>query len=69
MSQLAIFILQLQLSRRLFIQYGLTRKHIQKVAVKRNEELRTLWEADMAEYTDPDVFVAMRGAVEYTLAT
>lgn len=44
---------------RLLIRYGLTRKHIQKVAMERNEELRTLWEADMAEYTDPDIFVAL----------
>jgi len=43
----------------LLIWYGLTRKHIQKVTMERNEELRTLWEADMAEYTDLDVFVAL----------
>jgi len=44
---------------RLLIRYGLTRKHIQKVAAERNEELRAIWEADMAQYTDPDVFVAL----------
>jgi transposase len=44
---------------RLLIQYGLTRKHIQKAAAERDEELRTIWEADMAQYTDPDVFVAL----------
>jgi len=44
---------------RLLSQYSLTRKHIQKAASERNEELRTLWEAEMAEYTDPDVFVAL----------
>jgi len=44
---------------RLLIQYGLTRKHIQKAAAERDEDLRTIWEADMAQYTDPDVFVAL----------
>jgi len=44
---------------RLLIQYGLTRKHTQKAAAERDEELRTIWEADMARYTDPGVFVAL----------
>jgi len=44
---------------RLLVQYGLTRKKIQKSAAERDEELRTIWEADMAQYTDPDVFVAL----------
>jgi len=43
----------------LLIQNGLTWKHIQKAAAERDEELRTIWEADMAQYTDPDVFVAL----------
>lgn len=44
---------------RLLIQFGLTRKHIRKAAAERDEELRTIWEADMAQYSDPDVFVAL----------
>ena len=44
---------------RLLIQSGLTRKKVQKSAAERDEELRTIWEADMAQYTDPDVFVAL----------
>jgi transposase len=35
----------------------LSRKRISKAAAERDEELHTLWEAQMAEYTDPDVFV------------
>ena len=67
--QLNIYLAIATLSRRLSIQCGLTREHIQKVAIERNEKLRTLWEANMAEYMDPDVFAAMRGAVECILAT
>ena len=37
----------------------LTRKQITKAAYERDEELRTLWEAMMAEYNDPEVFVAL----------
>lgn len=44
---------------RLLRNYALTRKHTQNAASERNEELRTLWEAEMAEYTDPNVFVAL----------
>ena len=43
----------------LLTQYGLTRKHVQKVTLECNKDLRTLWEANMAEYTDPDVFIAL----------
>ena len=43
--QLNIYLAIATLSRRLFIQYDLTREHIQKVAIGRNEKLRTLWEA------------------------
>lgn len=32
-------------------------KHVSKAAAERDEELRTLWEAEMAQYTDPEVFV------------
>jgi transposase len=40
-------------------QYKLTRKRLHKVAAERDEELRGIWEADMAQYRDPDVFVAL----------
>ena len=35
----------------------LPRKLVSKTASQRDEELRTLWEIQMAEYTDPNVFV------------
>lgn len=37
----------------------LTRKHVTKAAAERDEQLRTMWEVMMAEYLDPDVFVAL----------
>ena len=37
----------------------LTRKEVSKAASERDEELRTLWEVTMAEYNDPQVFVAL----------
>jgi len=43
----------------LLVQHGLTKKKVQKSAAERDKELRTIWEADMAQYTDPDVFVAL----------
>ena len=30
-----------------------------KAAAEHDEELRMIWEADMAQYTNPDVFVAL----------
>ena len=36
---------------------NLTQKSITRAAAQRDEELRTLWEADMAQYTDPELFV------------
>jgi transposase len=44
---------------RILAQYELTRKQLHKVAEERDEELRSIWEADMAQYQDPDVFVAL----------
>ena len=38
---------------------SLTRKQITKAASERDEELRTVWEAMMAEYNDPEFFVAL----------
>ena len=38
-------------------QLDLTRKTTTRAAAQRDEELRTLWEADMAQYTDPELFV------------
>jgi hypothetical protein len=43
----------------LLIHYQLTQKYLQKVAAEQDKELQGLWEADMAQYTDPDVFVAL----------
>ena len=37
----------------------LSHKHVMKAAAERNEELHNIWEAMMAEYPDPDVFVAL----------
>ncbi|KAJ7224685.1 hypothetical protein GGX14DRAFT_651376 [Mycena pura] len=37
----------------------LTRKKLTKAAMERDDELRTLWEASVAQYTDPDVFIAL----------
>jgi transposase len=36
---------------------GLTRKAISREANERNEDVRLLWELDMAQYTDPEMFV------------
>jgi transposase len=44
---------------RILAQYELMRKRLHKVAAERDEELRGIWEADMAQYQDPDVFVAL----------
>jgi len=44
---------------RILAQYELTRKRLHKVAEEWDEELRSIWEADMAQYQDPDVFVAL----------
>lgn len=44
---------------RILTHYELTRKRLQRVASERDEELRVLWEADIAQYVDADVFVAL----------
>ena len=36
---------------------GLTRKALSRHADERNEDVRVLWALDMAQYTDPDLFV------------
>ena len=36
---------------------GLTRKGLSRKANERNEDVRLLWELDMAQYEDPDMFV------------
>ena len=36
-------------------QYELTQKQLHKVAAEQDEELRGIWEADMAQYQDADV--------------
>ena len=47
----------------------LNRKHISKIASQRDEELRTLWEMEMAQYTDPNVFVFLdESAVDQSTA-
>jgi hypothetical protein len=40
-------------------QYELTWKRLHKVAAEQDEELRGVWEADMAQYQDADVFVTL----------
>ena len=37
----------------------ISKKVVTKAALERDEELRTIWELCMAEYTDPSVFVAL----------
>jgi hypothetical protein len=37
----------------------LSRKTISKAAVERDEEVRAIWEGMMAQYTDPDLFIAL----------
>ncbi|KAJ6622610.1 hypothetical protein B0H10DRAFT_2214249 [Mycena sp. CBHHK59/15] len=41
------------------VEMDLSRKKLKKTATERDEQLRTVWEAEMAQYTDPDVFVAL----------
>ena len=36
---------------------GLTQKVLSQEASERNKEVRLLWELDMAQYTDPEMFV------------
>jgi transposase len=36
-----------------------SQKRVAKAAAERDEELRTIWEANMAQYTDPELFVAL----------
>ena len=47
------------ISRALRYDINLSRKGVTKAAAERNEVLRSAWEAKMAEYTDPDLFVAL----------
>jgi hypothetical protein len=35
----------------------ISQKSLTKASAERNEELRSMWEIAMAEYTNPDVFV------------
>ncbi|KAJ7640206.1 hypothetical protein B0H17DRAFT_859244, partial [Mycena rosella] len=41
------------------VQLQLSQKKLTKVAAERDEQLHMIWEADMAQYKDPDVFVAL----------
>ena len=43
----------------LLTHHQLTWNHLQKVAIEQNEKLWGLWEADVAQYTDPEVFIAL----------
>ena len=48
---------------------NLTWKSTTRAAAQRDEELRTLWEADMAQYTDPELFVFLdESAVDQSTA-
>ena len=46
-----------------FQKLDLTCKSTMRAAAQRDEELQTLWEAQMAEYTDPDLFVFLDESV------
>ena len=43
----------------LLARYKLMWKHLQRVASEHDEELWGIWEADMAQYEDLDVFIAL----------
>ena len=42
---------------RTMTRIGLTRKALSRKADERNEDVRLLWELDMVQYTDPEMFV------------
>ncbi|KAJ7936510.1 hypothetical protein B0H13DRAFT_1582058, partial [Mycena leptocephala] len=44
---------------RTLVMLQLTRKQLTKESAERDDQLRTIWEAEMAQYPDPDVFVAL----------
>jgi len=44
---------------RAMTRLNLSRKTVTKAAAERNEEVRAIWEGMMAQYTDPEVFVAL----------
>jgi hypothetical protein len=44
---------------RALVALNLSRKLVTKAAAERDEQLRNIWETVMAEYLDPDVFVAL----------
>ncbi|KAJ6603934.1 hypothetical protein B0H10DRAFT_1821915 [Mycena sp. CBHHK59/15] len=44
---------------RTLVMLQLSRKKLTKAAAERDEQLRTIWEAEMAQYPDPNVFVAL----------
>jgi hypothetical protein len=41
------------------VNLQLTRKKLSKEAWERDDQLRTIWEAEMAQYVDPEVFIAL----------
>ena len=43
----------------LLTRHQLTRKHLQKVAIEQNKELWGLWETNVVQYTDPEVFIVL----------
>jgi transposase len=45
------------------VRLDITRKSISKEAKERNDYLHAIWEADMAQYDDPDVFVFLDESV------
>lgn len=47
------------ISRALHHQIHLLYKSVTKAAAERDEEVRSVWEGMMAQYTDPDLFVAL----------
>jgi len=44
---------------RAMTRLNLLRKTVTKAAAERNEEVRAIWEGMMAQYTNPEVFVAL----------
>jgi len=44
---------------RILVNLQLTRKKLSKEAWERDDQLRTIWEAEMAQYPDPEVFIAL----------
>ena len=62
-SAFQIYILEVDVSistvSRALWHLNLTKKVVTKASAERDEELRLLWEVEMAQYNDPDLFVVL----------